>query len=647
MRLIRIGLAHPNPAVGAFRSNTDQIIAAVAELAAQRATIICFAEQCISGYPCEDLVLWEGFVRDQWKQLERIAAASAHLEHPSVIVVGVAVRESQLVYNAAAVICKGKILGIVPKEKLPTYGVFYEGRTFSGGVPARVSDIGGVPFGDLIFEFPFGVLAVEVCEDIWSPDGPMRRRAYSGAEIIVNCSASPWRAGVVEFRRSMIAVRAADNQATVVYVNLFGGNDSLVFDGGGYVNQNGALLRDFPRWRSGHVTLDLDLDRTAHERRENTTWRNDCQTFLAEYDPVLTISFPEGPKPNLPGFALARPSSAETQSKGAETYFEDLIAAMKTGLAGYFEKAGVFSRIGIALSGGKDSVLVLILSWLYARDRFSHLNEAERAHKIREFIHCFSMPTHFNSESTKTIAREICAELGVTFKELPIEDAFGREIEATRAMLSGRDATAFTMQNIQSRLRAMRMWNWANSAGALWLQSGNMSEKSVGYTTMGGDLMGGYSLIGNMPKTMVTALLHHLHATYRWPVLERLLHTVASAELAENQEDERDLMPYPVLDACFELFAGEKRMPLEVYHALRMRFTDEELRAMRPDYSPAMLKEWVKRFVKLFIGSIFKWVQAPQTVHLGSLDLDRERALQLPVVQSLEWLRLDDLENES
>jgi NAD+ synthase (glutamine-hydrolysing) len=188
------------------------------------------------------------------------------------------------------------------------------------------------------------------------------------------------------------------------------------------------------------------------------------------------------------------------------------------------------------------------------------------------------------------------------------------------------------------------MWNWANSAKGMWLQTGNMSEKAVGYTTVGGDLMGAYSLIGNLPKTMVITLLEHLYKKHRWPAVGELLATKASAELAEGQEDEKDLMPFPVLDACFALFAGEKLMPVDLYRRIRSMWTDEDLAVLRPDYRKGMLKVWVKRFLRLFVGSIFKWVQAPQTVHLGSLDLDRERALQLPVVQSMEWLDVDAID---
>jgi NAD+ synthase (glutamine-hydrolysing) len=644
MRKIKIALANLDPTVGAFRTNTDRIIEHARRMAEEHVTVGCFAEQAIAGYPSEDLVLWEGFVEQQWEQLRRFAAATKMLGFPTVYSLGLAVRESDLLYNSVACVCAGEILGIVPKEKLPTYGVFYEGRVFAAGQPGRVSETNGVPFGDLIFQFPFGVLSLEVCEDIWTPEGPMRRRTYSGAELVVNVSASPWRAGVLEQRREMLAVRAQDNQATVVYVNQLGANDSLVYDGGGFVQQDVGLMLEAPRWKSGIGSVVVDLERVSQGRRNNSTWRSECEEYLRTHERVHTVVAKAGPEANHASYVLGEPLRP-VERDHREQQFEDLLAAMKLGLAGYFEKTGAFERIGIALSGGKDSVVTLIVAWLYAKDRFKELMpDAERA-ALREFIHCFSMPTRFNSENTKTISRRICVELGVTFGEVPIEDAFEREVKAAQQMLgSGQKLSDLTVQNIQARLRGMRMWNWANSSRALWLQTGNMSEKAVGYTTVGGDLMGAYSLIGNLPKTTIIALLYHLHKKLGLNSLQALLASKASAELAENQEDERDLMPFEVLDACFELFAGEKLMPVDVYRTLRARFTDEELRALAPNYVPGMLKEWVMRFVLLFVKSIFKWVQAPQAVHLLPLDLDRERALQLPVVQSLEWLRLEDLD---
>ncbi len=658
MRLIKIGLASVNTTVGAFASNTDTVIAFARQIAEQQCTVGCFQEQVIGGYPAEDLVQWRSFVEQQWTQLARFAAATGSFATPTVYALGVTAQDGGHLYNCVAVVANGRILGIVPKEKLPTYGVFYENRTFTHGVPGMARMVNdGVPFGDMIFRFPFGTVAVEVCEDIWSPDGPMRRRCYGGAELVVNASASPWRAGVDATRREMIATRAGDNQATVVYVNQVGGNDSLVFDGGGYVCQNGRMLAAAPRWREGLATQVVDLDRTSRQRRENTTWRTDCEQFMKRGDAVRIVESGIGLAPNRPGFRYPAPANRSFFIPAhdhdahcpASAYFDDLIEAMIIGLD-YFAKTKAFDKIGIALSGGKDSVLTLLVAWLYARRRFE--NDAQR---IKDFIHCFSMPTRFNSDVTRKISRRLCRALWVDFKEIPIEDAFDRETAAAQAMLApGEALTPITLQNIQARIRGARMWNWANSSRGFWLQTSNMSEKAVGYSTVGGDLMGAFSLIANLPKTAVIELIRHIaekaeireyHAAMMIrEVIDSLLATKASAELAAGQADENDLMPFPVLDACFALFAGEKMAPVEVYKVVSDMWTYDELIAMDMSYKPGTIKAWVKKFVLLFQRNIFKWVLTPEAVHLGALDLDRERALQLPVVQSPEWLDLAALD---
>ena len=236
MRLVRVGLGSIDTTVGAFRENTDRALALAHDMAADGVTIGIFPEQAIGGYPVEDLIQWQGFVERQWPELERFARETAGLA--TVFVIGVSVLHEGLRYNCAATVAGGSIRSLTPKEKLPTYNVFYEGRTLSRGVPGALSDVHGVPFGDFIVRFDFGTIAPEVCEDLWSPDGPTRRRTYSGAELVCNVSASPFRLGVVQTRRELIATRAADYQCSFAYANLAGSNDGLIFDGGGYLNQN-------------------------------------------------------------------------------------------------------------------------------------------------------------------------------------------------------------------------------------------------------------------------------------------------------------------------------------------------------------------------------------------------------------------------
>jgi NAD+ synthase (glutamine-hydrolysing) len=220
MRLVKIGLASVNNTVGAFSPNVDRALKLAQRMAAEGVTVGVFQEQLVGGYPPEDLVQWWGFVDRQWRELLRFAESTARA--PVVFVLGVAAADQGLRYNCAAVVAGGRVIGLVPKEKLPTYNVFYEGRNFSRGVPFYQGSYRGVPMGDHLFQFDFGTLAVEVCEDLWSADGPMRRRTYSGAELVVNISASPFRIGTVESRRELIATRAADHQCTLAYANPYG-----------------------------------------------------------------------------------------------------------------------------------------------------------------------------------------------------------------------------------------------------------------------------------------------------------------------------------------------------------------------------------------------------------------------------------------
>ncbi|MFL6200024.1 MAG: NAD(+) synthase [Thermoanaerobaculia bacterium] len=621
MRLIRIAVASVDPTVGAVRSNVDRMLAMAREMGEGGVTLGCFSEQVVGGYPPEDLIQWRSYVDFQRAELERFARETAEVH--TVFVAGIAVAVGGQIFNCAAVVHGGEVLGFVPKEKLPTYNVFYEGRTFSRGRAGLALDAAGVPLGDFLFAFDFGTLAVEVCEDVWSPDGPLRRRSYSGAEVVVNVSSSPYRVGVVSTRREMLATRSADNQVTLVYANTVGAQDGLVFDGGGYVFQNGRRALDAPRFQEGWAACVVDLDRTRRMRQENTTWRTDLEGFQGSGRPVpvLAASRPTGDRSRLPyppplGDSFFLPPVEEASASPRNEVLDDLIEALSLGIADYYRKTGAFRSIGVALSGGRDSMLTLLLAW----------RAAERLQGAP--VRAFYMPTRFSGEGTRGAAARLCDELGIPLTVVSIEEAFGREVEATRQMLGGGEPTPVTLQNVQARLRAARMWNWANSAGGLFLQTGDMSEKAVGYTTIGGDLEGALSVIANVPKTVVVALLERFHQRWKLEGIALTLRTAPGPELAEAQAAEDELMPFPVLDACLHLYAGEKLAPGEVAQALRSLF---------PQLAPDRLDAWAQRFAQLFSRSIYKWVQSPLALHVGSLDLDRERALQLPVVQRNEW----------
>lgn len=619
MRLVKLGLAAVNTTVGAFGKNVDKAIMVAGEMAAQQVTLAVFPEQLVGGYPQEDLVQWQRFVDRQWVELTRYAAQTAQL--PLVSCLGVTVAHQGLRYNCAAVVAGGTVHGLVPKEKLPTYNIFYEGRTFARGAPGMSDLHRGVPLGDLLFHFDFGVLAVEVCEDIWSAEGPMRRRAYSGAELVCNLSASPFRIGVDETRRELLATRAGDHQVTLAYVNQVGAQDGLIFDGGGFVNQNGRQVFALPRFQQTWGAVVVDLERSLRLRTENTTWRDDRKIWAMKERPVptLRVDFKTNreqltfPVPAQRSFFLP---SSEAVPTARERYCEDLLDALALGIGDYFEKTRAFKCIGIALSGGRDSLLTLLIAHRYAS-------------RAKVPIETFFMPTRYSSQGTREAAALIAKELGVAFSIVSIDEAFEREMASTQEMLGeGRPLTPITQQNIQARLRAQRMWNWANSSGGLFLQTGNMSEKAVGYTTIGGDLMGALAVISNLPKTVVMYLLTYLLEQHGYEGIKAVTARPAGPELAHDQVGEDELMPFPVLDACFHLFAGEKLGPADVVCAVRAIF---------PELTAEVAQGYVAKFVRLFTQSIYKWVQSPVSLHVGNLDLDRERALQLPVVTQTEW----------
>jgi NAD+ synthase (glutamine-hydrolysing) len=633
MRLVKIALGSVSTTVGAVHTNTERVLRMAQDMAKGAVTIGCFPEQVLGGYPPEDLIQWRSFLAAQRRELERFASETSALA--TVYVLGVAIPVEGQIFNTAAVVHGGRILGLVPKEQLPTYNVFYEARTFSRGAAGLLLDADGIPLGDRLFAFDFGTVAVEVCEDGWSPDGPMRRRTFSGAEVVVNVSASPYRVGVLATRRELFATRSADNETTLALVNLVGGQDALVFDGGGLVFQNGRLELEAPRFREGYVACVVDLDRTRRRRMENTTWRRNCEAFLGEPNrvPAITAEKPTGDRsrlsyPRPAGGSFFLPPEGSLRSP-REEILDELFEALTLGVKDYFEKTGVFRSIGVALSGGRDSLLTLLVAWHAMMLRHPELDERGRRESAAGAVSAFYMPTRYSEESTRVAATRICEELGITLRTVSIDEAFERELEATRAMLPpGSEPTPVTRQNIQARLRGQRMWNWANTASALFLQTSDMTEKAAGYTTVGGDLEGGLAVIANVPKTVVVALLERLYRRYGFEGIRLTLATAPGPELEPEQLAEAELAPFAVLDACLHLYAAEKMSVEEIAVALPSLFPDEE---------PGRLRVWAERFVSLFTASIFKWVQAPLALHVGTLDLDRERALQLPVVERNEW----------
>ncbi len=632
IRTIRLGMASLNTTVGAFTSNTEMAIQSAHEMEKRHCHVGLFPEQTIAGYPSEDLVQWHGYVDKQWEELLRFAQTTS--QYRAMYVIGLMILRRGQPYNVAAMVHGGRILGLTPKRHLPTYGIFHEGRNVSPGWSGFHDQIKGIPFGDIIYDTSMGRVAVNICEDIWS-DEITGEQARNGAELILNGSSSPFRTGVLDTRREMLRTRSSDNECTIAYCNQFGGQGALVYDGGGFVIQNGSPIFEAHRWTDSVQTCVINLDHTSRRRAENTTWRRESAEY--EQSSHMRPIFVQAPSmwsefvPELERPVASFMPDPVFIADPRIIYFDDLMHAMTIGLADYVKKTGTFKRVVIGLSGGKDSALAAIVAAL-AADQL----KIGRA----DFVRAFSMPTKFNSDGTKDAARSLAEGLGISFEEIPIGNLVELEVATVKAMRGGEDSLRRnTGHNVQARIRGQLLWNVSNELDALFLQTSNETEKAVGYSTIGGDGEGGLAIIANLPKTVIIALLHHLskggdhRGQKTYPGLADLMTLTSSAELEEGQSDEADLMPFEVLDDCLKLFAGEKLLPVAMYQALRTKYKQPELKA------------WIKRFCLLFVRNIWKWAQAPESLHLGSLDLDRERAFHLPTVQSIEWLQLEELDS--
>jgi NAD+ synthase (glutamine-hydrolysing) len=559
MRLVKIGLASVNTTVGATRANVERALRFAKEMAAADVTVAVYPEQMIGGYPPEDLIQWQGFVEDQWRALEHFARETRASRRCTCS--GSPILHEGLRYGCAAVVAGGEIRGLGPKEKLPTYSIYYEGRTFSRGFAYQLGEHRGVPFGDLIFSstsasWPGGVR------------GRLDHRVPDAASHLLGRRAGGEHLRLRPSRRDrrdpaeMLITRAGDHQCTLAYVNLVGGNDGLLFDGGGFVFQNGKLMLDAPRWREGWEATTVDLDRTMRLRSENTTWRMDHTAWAATHEPVPTIEIAASqfrtrrekliyPFPAHGSFFLPAP---EKQVPARTRYCEDVLDALAMGVGDYFEKNRVFKTVGVALSGGRDSLLTLLIAHRWA--------SRKKPDAPGSLLRAFYMPSRYSSAETEKAARTVCDELGVALRVVSIDAAFERELEAVRAMLQpGEALTQVTEQNVQARIRGQRMWSWSNSSAGLFLQTGNMSERAVGYTTVGGDLEGALAVIANVPKTVVMVLLDYLQEVHPLEGIRLVLQKPPGPELAPNQVGEEELMPFRVLDACFHLFADEKLLP--------------------------------------------------------------------------------------
>jgi len=635
MRLVRIGAAAVSVKVGDFEGNAARLRAVIDEARAEGVHLLVTPELAISGYSLEDRISWPDITRHAWQSLERLARHCVGIS----VFLGLPVRRGPLLYNGAALVHDGRILGLVLKRHLPAYSIFYEGRNWtawSGGV----TEINGVPAGDLVFRLPFGAVSAEICEDLWSANSPATARVRAGAEIICNPSASPFLPRKNEERKRLILASASNLKTIYAYANLLGcDNSRLVFDGGGLIATPTELCAEGETLSRRYWTLCsgiVDLDELTRMRQENTTWREAGEGNMAHQ--VGFVDATEGPFVPAPladyAAGLSKSFYLPSLRKRAgvrDAYLDELYSALVLGLRDYFEKVGAFKRFLIALSGGRDSALCLLL----AVDAAKSLHGGAEADRFADRIATAYLPhSAYSSQTTLDAARSLAAELGVPFQIVGIQDEAALALEKAAELSGGEEhVTSLARQNLQARIRGAMMLNWANSVGGLLLVTSNLSEAAVGYTTTGGDNEGGFSPINNLPKTLVSKLLAYIAERDGIAAMKKVFAMPPSAELEPGQEDEHDLMPYIVLDDLLFLYA-RKRLPLaDCWRLLCHR---------HPEKSQEQLRTWSATFATRFAQNQWKRDQHPVSLKVMDLDLDPKTGFRFPVTQSIQF-ELDEL----
>jgi NAD+ synthase (glutamine-hydrolysing) len=523
--MLRLALAQMNSVVGDIEGNERRIVEQIGAARDAGAKLVLFPELAITGYPPEDLLLKEHFLRDAQEALARVAAHAEGI----VAIVGFPERRFD-VYNAAAVLADNEVKGVYRKVHRPNYGVFDEVRYFQGGTRPALIDVDGTLIG------------LTICEDIWQPGAPASHEALAGATLIANISASPYERGKPRQREQMIAQRARDYVAPVAFCALVGGQDELVFDGHSFAcDHRGEILARAPGFAEDLLICEVDPSAAAAARLRDTRQRAEAQAFHEPVDTLAAITVVERSSPREPDREPALAGGAN----GAVAPFLDreaeIYAALVLGLRDYAQKNG-FEHVVLGLSGGIDSTLVLLLAV-----------DALGADRVSAVV----MPSRYSSDATQGDARTLAGNLGVELLELPIEDPMRAYEELLSQPFHGRDPD-ITEENLQARIRGNLLMALSNKFGWLVLTTGNKSELSVGYSTLYGDTAGGFAVIKDVWKTLVYALVaERARRDPESTVPDSIVTRAPSAELRPDQKDQDSLPPYPVLDAILEGYIEE------------------------------------------------------------------------------------------
>lgn len=514
MSILRLALAQINPIMGDLAGNTNKITGYIASAKTQHADLIVFPELALTGYPPEDLLLRPSFIDACQQALENMLPYTRGI----TVLVGIPHRQGEL-YNACAVIDDGKLVSFYHKHFLPNYSVFDEERYFMAGQQTPVYRKRDVTFG------------VNICEDIWYPDGPSNVQVLmGGAELIINLSSSPFHLGKPESREQMLAVRASDVSVFLAFCNLVGGQDELVFDGHSCVlDPEGQVIARAKGFDEELLFCDIDTNRTFTRRLHDPRLRKEKSAHLARCETIEPMALREP-------HAIISSLLPNTLAGFAVTPEEDAWHALTLGLGDYVRKNG-FKEVVLGLSGGVDSALTAALA---------------AAALGPQAVHGVLMPSRFTSERSNSDALATAEALGIATMELPIDNLYQSYLTELATTFQEK-AADITEENIQARIRGNLLMALSNKFGWLVLATGNKSELSTGYCTLYGDMSGGFSILKDVYKTLVWKLCRWWNEKCgREMIPNRVIDRPPTAELRPDQLDTDSLPPYEVLDTILK-----------------------------------------------------------------------------------------------
>ncbi len=563
---MRVALAQINTTVGDVWGNVERAADALKRATDAGAEFVALPELTIPGYPPEDLLMRTTFIKDNLLALEEFAG---EVPEGVVATIGFVDLEADL-YNACAVVSGGEVLHSYHKHYLPNYGVFDENRYFREGAGAPILRLDGALVG------------VSVCEDIWYPGGPAREQALGGASVLLNISASPYHRRKGAFRERMLGVRASDYGCYVLFCNLVGGQDELVFDGHSVVfDPEGRLIARAKQFEEDLLLVDLYPEEALIQRLHESRPRKETP----QRPPHLV---------DVPGYEekVGPADSREPRVERLLSEEGEVFEALVLGLRDYFQKNG-FSRAVLGLSGGVDSSFCAVV--------------AARALGPQN-VTGILMPSRYTSEASNTDALAVAKNLGIDTQIIPIGPAF----DAYRGMLEEpfkglpEDVAE---ENLQARIRGNIVMAFSNKFGWIALSTGNKSEMSVGYSTLYGDMAGGFAVIKDVPKTLVYRICRYVNETEgREIVPDSVLIKEPSAELRPGQRDVDSLPPYEVLDPILEAYIEEDKGVGEI---VASGYDEQD----------------VRRVIKLVDAAEYKRRQAPIGIKVTSRAFGRDRRM--------------------